>query len=165
MLLLNIYHDHLFDPFGLPYQMSSIGTSTSRRRISSLALGHAFDTDVVCVIDHDNYIYITRGIGPTFAFPTLFVVGQVFTTSIDCGSVLSKLLSEMAIGNKMIISVGNLPKTSMTKQAEMFLNMIVELVEQNPEDSASLLPSIHALHHCMRTGWQPTSIPQVTCCC
>jgi hypothetical protein len=117
---------------------------------------------VVCVVAHDKYIYLTSELGHVFTFPTLFVVGQPFATKVDCGSALSMTLAETTQLRKGTNITGNMSATSLNKQAEMFLNMIVEVVEQAPDETVAVLPSLHALNHCMRSGWQPGNIPQVS---
>lgn len=146
---------------------NSVGSrpSTSRRRISSLVHGHSDDTDAVCVIDHDKYVYISRNLGAVFSFPTSFVVNDAFPIKRDCGLIFSRLLADASIASQhRLKTTDSSSKQAVTKQANMFVTMIQDVLSSTPEETSALLPSLHALQHCLRSGWQPDEIPQVKNC-
>jgi hypothetical protein len=119
-----------------------------------LSLAHTFDNDVICNVDHDRYIYIAHGLGPIFSFSTSYVLGHTLPTQLDCGIFFNSIMHKQK-------GPGN-PKASLTKQAAMFITMIEEVLEADPDDRSDVVPSLHALQHCLRSGWHPDSIPLVS---
>ena len=111
----------------------------------------------MCNIDRDKYCYITRSLGPTFTLSTSFVVGRIFPVTVDCGSQLSSSLASTIKQNRN----QGLSQSSLSKQAQMFISMIEDILDATPSEIGSLLPSLHALQQCLRSGWQPDTLPEV----
>jgi hypothetical protein len=109
---------------------------------------------MICNIDHDRYIYITSGLGPIFSFSTSYVLGHALPTQLDCGIFFNSIMHKHK-------GVG-ISKPALVKQAAMFITMIEDVLETNPDDRSDVVPSLHALQHCLRSGWHPDSIPLVS---
>lgn len=88
----------------------------------------------------------------------LFPISSVYSlpTSVDCKTEFSHMLTEI-----VHMKGANNAEHPMMKQAAMFTNLIKELVQSGPGHINSVIPSLHALQQCLRSGWQPDDMAEV----
>jgi hypothetical protein len=97
-------------------------------------------------------------LGVSFYFKRDFVMGDVLPPLINC----DKHLFDALTAQVSVPTEGNCQQTGlMAQQAAMFIAMIDGLMNNYPNEPSVLVPSLHALQQCLRTGWKPSSLPQV----
>ncbi len=58
-------------------------------------------------------------------------------------------------------NIGNSSLNPMEKQALVFTELIRELCMSPMDTMSAVVPSLHALQQCLRSGWRPTNIAEV----
>lgn len=133
-------------------------TSKPKKRVSLICLTHSFDRDLLNSLRSDSHSYESSVVGPLFPIQADCIYNKVLPTNVDSGSSFIALLAEAT----KVSNSSDAPAHPMAKQAVMFTSLIAELLESGLDNSASVVPSLHALQQCLRSGWQPQSIAEVS---
>lgn len=132
-------------------------TSYPKKRVSLICLTHSFNKDLIHSLRDGAHRYDSAVVGPLFPVAAKSIHDNVLPTNIDSGpSFVSSLIETLKAP-----SGSDTPTHPMAKQAAMFTSLITELMESGLDNSASVVPSLHALQQCLRSGWQPQSIAEV----
>jgi len=85
----------------------------------------------------------------TFSFPLLTNNCENFTSTLE------------SLSTNSVATNSNVKPNQINRQAEIFLEVIVDIFRNSVSDLTAVHPCVSGLLQCMKAGWRPSSIPSV----